>query len=200
MQGGDVDLLRLRLQNRAGDIVLTQRYRLLQSLVGVEACQSRHTPPVLLVEAIEHVDLIRATHIQHIPRAEQRRIREAGRRVGEEGTTRHGQPLRQRAAVRLHVHGSGASGRVVAGRVLLLQHDDAPPLREPVRRRGAGHAGTDDQKVTAFHRVHSMRRTPRPKRRDSALAGTPWTLSASRAWAASLAPPKRAGADHGDFM
>ena len=29
MQGGDVDLLRLRLQNRAGDIVLTQRYGLL---------------------------------------------------------------------------------------------------------------------------------------------------------------------------
>ena len=84
MQGGDVDLLRLRLQNRAGDIALSQRHRLLQSLVGVEACQSRHTPPVLLVEAIEHVDLIGATDIQNFARAEQRRGREVGRRVGEE--------------------------------------------------------------------------------------------------------------------
>ena len=84
MQGGDVDLLRLRLQNRAGDIVLTQRYGLLQSLIGVEACQSWHTPPVLLVEAIEHVDLIGATDIQNFAGAEQRRGREVGRRVGEE--------------------------------------------------------------------------------------------------------------------
>ena len=55
------------------------------------------------------------------------------------------QPPRQRAAVGLHVHGGGAPGGVIAGRILLLENDDAAPLGKPIGRRGSRHAGADDQ-------------------------------------------------------
>ena len=200
VQGGDVDFQRLRLQHPAGDIVLAQRHGLPERLGSVEAGEARHARSVLVVQPVEGLELIGAANVEHLLRAEQRRFGKSRRRVSEEGPACGGQPPCQRTAVGLHVHGGGAPGGVIAGRVLLFEHDDAAPLGKPIRCRSPGHAGADDQEIVAFHGAHSMQHALRPKRPNAASAGMCSPHSASRARPVTLAPSSAAGADHGDIV